>query len=32
LKWIDRAAVDLGTGKRMLVKGGKLGRAYQRRL
>jgi hypothetical protein len=29
LKRIDRAAVDLGKGKRMLVKGGKLDRAYQ---
>jgi hypothetical protein len=29
LKRIDRAAVDLGKGKRMLVKGGKLERAYQ---
>jgi hypothetical protein len=29
LKWIDRAAVELGKGKRMLVKGGKLDRAYQ---
>jgi hypothetical protein len=29
LKRIDRAAVDLGMGKRMLVKGGKLDRAYQ---
>jgi len=29
LKRIDRAAVDLGKGKRMLVKDGKLDRAYQ---
>lgn len=29
LKRIDRAAVDLGKGKRMLAKGGKLDRAYQ---
>jgi hypothetical protein len=29
LKRIDRAAVDLGKGKRVLVKGGKLDRAYQ---
>ncbi|MGH7812405.1 MAG: type IV toxin-antitoxin system AbiEi family antitoxin domain-containing protein [Candidatus Binataceae bacterium] len=29
LKRIDRAAIDLGKGKRMLVKGGKLDRAYQ---
>ena len=29
LKRIDRAAVDLGKGKRMLVRGGKLDRAYQ---
>jgi hypothetical protein len=29
LKRIDLAAVDLGKGKRMLVKGGKLDRAYQ---
>ena len=29
LKRIDRAAVDLGKGKRMLVKGGKLDRAYK---
>jgi hypothetical protein len=29
LKRIDRGAVDLGKGKRMLVKGGKLDRAYQ---
>lgn len=29
LKRIERAAVDLGKGKRMLVKGGKLDRAYQ---
>jgi Transcriptional regulator, AbiEi antitoxin, Type IV TA system len=29
LKRIDRAAVDLGKGKRMLVKDGKLDRAYR---
>jgi hypothetical protein len=29
LKRINRAAVDLGKGKRMLAKGGKLDRAYQ---
>ena len=29
LKRIDRAAVDLGKGKRVLAKGGKLDRAYQ---
>lgn len=29
LKRIDRSAVDLGKGKRMLVKDGKLNRAYQ---
>ncbi len=29
LKRIDRTAVDLGKGKRMLVKGGKLDRRYQ---
>jgi hypothetical protein len=29
LKHLDKAEVDFGTGKRMLVKGGKLDRAYQ---
>lgn len=29
LKKLDKAAVDLGKGKRMLVKGGKLDRTYQ---
>lgn len=29
LKHIDRSAVDLGTGNRMLVRGGKLDRTYQ---
>jgi len=28
LKQIDRASIDLGTGKRMLVKGGKLDQKY----
>ncbi|PAU82519.1 hypothetical protein CK501_04245 [Halovibrio salipaludis] len=29
LKWIDRSRIDLGSGKRMLVKGGVLDPAYQ---
>ena len=29
LKRLDKKAVDLGTGKRMLVKGGKLDARYQ---
>jgi hypothetical protein len=29
LKRLDKNAVDLGEGKRMLVKGGKLDRTYQ---
>jgi hypothetical protein len=29
LKRLDKSAIDLGTGKRMLVKGGKLDPTYQ---
>ena len=29
LKRLDKQAIDLGNGKRMLVKGGKLNKAYQ---
>ena len=29
LKHLDKAAIDLGQGKRMLVKGGRLDSAYQ---
>jgi hypothetical protein len=29
LKWLDKSAIDLGQGKRMLVKGGRLDKTYQ---